>query len=160
VSPGADLGRCAFGEAEQSAFGGTELEDEVAVSELMALAVTVTTGDWWREAGGPLVRVEAARASARSSHARSGGVGPVAITLAAGQHDRATLAHELAHALAGIERGHDDRFRAAEIDLVALLAGPSAAERLAAACGAFGLAVAARSWPAPWRCTGAGFLLR
>lgn len=155
-----DFGRCAFGEAEQSAFGGTELEDEVAVSELVALAGTVTTGDWWREAGGPLVRVEAARASARSSRARSGGVGPVAITLAAGQHDRATLAHELAHALAGVGRGHDGRFRAAEIDLVAVLAGPAAAARLAAACADFGLAVAARPWAPPWRCTGTGFLLR
>ena len=156
----ADHGRCALGEAEQSAFGGTELETEVAVAELTALATIVTAGEWWGAAGGPAVSVATARTSARSSRARRRGLGPVVITLAAGQHDVGTLAHELGHALAGVGHGHDPWFRAAEIDLVAFLAGPATADRLATACAAFELAVAVRPWPPPWRLTGPDFLLR
>ena len=69
------------------------------------------------------------------------------IRLAAGQLDDVTIAHELAHLLAGIDHGHDDRFRAAHLDVVALLAGTGAASMLAEAYAAFGLSAGRRAWP-------------
>ena len=77
--------------------------------------------------------------------------------LADGQLDLATLAHELAHAVAGVDHGHDDRFRVAEIDVVALVVGSDAARSLAESFDAFGLARAERPWPLPWHLDGDGF---
>ena len=79
--------------------------------------------------------------------------------LAAGQRDVATLAHELAHALAGVGHGHDARFRAALVDIVVVLAGPGPAAHLADALARFDLAVALRPWPPPARAEGEGFVL-
>ena len=66
----------------------------------------------------------------------------MAVALATGQRDVATLAHELAHALAGVAGGHDARFRAALVDIVVVLAGPGPAP------------TSPTRWPAstsPWR---------
>ena len=80
----------------------------------------------------------------------------VEIRLADGQLTETTVAHELAHALAGVDRGHDERFRAAHVDVTALLCG-AAARTLAATYRSFGLAVGDRAWPAPWRADGDTF---
>jgi hypothetical protein len=79
--------------------------------------------------------------------------------LAAGQHDVGSLVHELAHALAGVDRGHDERFRAALIDVAGLVVGPAAAASMAAALRQLGLSVAARPWPPPVRLEGDRFLV-
>jgi hypothetical protein len=154
----ADIGRSALTEAEAAAFGGTDLEADREIDDLARRAAAVTTGSWWRAAGAPDVTVTAARASARSSRARDDR-GAVAVALAAGQQDVATLAHELAHALAGVAHGHDDRFRAALVDVTVVLAGPTAAAHLADALSRFDLAVAPRAWPPPARAEGDGFVL-
>ena len=155
-----DSGRAAVHAAEEVAFGGTDVEDERPLAELVAVAATVTAGGWWRRAGGPPVHLAAGRANSASSCARAATAGgPVDVRLAAGQHTQATIAHELAHALAGVGHGHDATFRAAHIDVCAVVAGGRASAHLAAAYRAFGLPLARRGWPTPVRVAGDGFLV-
>lgn len=149
--------------AEEAAYGGTDLERRWRLDELRTLARQVTDGPWWRHADGPVVEIGAARTGAHSSSATSTrpalAPGHVTVRLADGQRDVATVAHELAHALAGVGHGHDARFRAATIDIVAVLAGRPSASALNDSYRAFGLDVAARPWPAPVRGSGDGFVM-
>ena len=153
---GADDGRTAAYAAEDAAFGGTDLDREVELDELRAVAARVTTSDWWGACGGPPVAVDLARAGAHSSSARDGG-GGVAIRLAAGQRTAGTLAHELAHALAGVAHGHDATFRAAVLDVAAMVAGAPTAAGLADAYEQLAVPAGRRAWPAPVLLTGPGF---
>jgi hypothetical protein len=156
-----DDGRTAVYAAEEVAFGGTDATDDHDIAELAAAAAVLTAGEWWRSAGGPHVRVVAARRSAGSSTARAEPVPGAAVDVhvAAGQRTVATLAHELAHALAGVARGHDALFRAAHVDLTALLVGRAAALALTAAYRELGVPAASRAWPSPVRVTGDGFVV-
>ncbi len=139
--------------AEEAAFAGTDLEACVPLDDLVGLARLVTTGRWWP---GPAVEVRPARRDAGSSSTRCRG-GESIIRIAAEQSTRATLAHELAHALAGIEQGHGARFRAAYLDAVEVVTNAEFTDRrlgrhveqLAVAFAAAGLAVGRRDWPAP-----------
>lgn len=144
--------------AEETAHGGTDRETARPFTALQQLAERVVEGDWWRQTGAPPVVMRTARSSARSSSARTAG-GAVEIRLAGGQHDEATVIHELAHALAGLEHGHDATFRRANIDVAAVVAGASAAGAVADAYRAFGLEVAVRRWPPPVRALGSGFAI-
>jgi hypothetical protein len=108
-------------------------------------ATEVTGATWWN-AGSVVVR--SARVDAESSSARAGARG-VEIRLADAQCTLTTLAHELAHALAGVGHGHDERFRRAHVDVVTALAGLEPGEWLAAAYDDLGLAVGTRAWPDP-----------
>ena len=153
-----DLGRAATYAAEEDAFGGTELDVEISLAALVVLATRITAGEWWRACGAPAVRVEAASTAAQSSSARPAGR-DVVVRLAAGQRTSGTLTHELAHALAGVAAGHDATFRAAHVDVVALVAGSEVSTDLAGAYAAAGLAVGGRRWPAPVRATGNGFAI-
>jgi len=159
-----DGGRTAVGAAELASFGGTDLDDQRSIEEVARRAADVVGGLWWRSAGGPPVIVVAARAHGRSSTARWSSrptsASCVEIRLARGQRDIATLAHELAHGLAGIEHGHDGRFRAAEIDVLTVLAGEAQGQSLAACFDSFALAIGPRTWPAPGAVVGDTFVLR
>jgi hypothetical protein len=155
----ADRGREAVYAAEEAAFGGTTLGERRSLRELQGRASMIVDGDWWRQAGGPAVDVVAARSTARSSSARHDARHAAVVRLATGQLDEMTIAHELAHLLAGIDHGHDDRFRAALLDVVALLAGPRAASMLAHAYAAFGLTTGRRAWPPPVRGSGPTFVI-
>jgi len=154
-----DRGREAVYAAEEAAFGGTTLDEARPFGVLRARAGSVVNGAWWRRAGGPPVELVAARPSARSSSARSGSDGRSVVRLAAGQLDELTVAHELAHLLAGVEYGHDERFRVAHVDVVALLAGSDAARTLGEAYRTFGLELALRPWPPPVRAEGDTFVI-
>lgn len=156
-----DDGRTAVYAAEDTAFGGTDAEDDRPLEDLAAAAAVLTAGEWWHAAGGPDVRVVAARQGAASSTARAAPIprAVVDVHLADGQHTLATLAHELAHALAGVARGHDAVFRAAHVDLSALLVSRTAAVALAHAYREIGVPAASRSWPSPVRVTGDGFVV-
>ncbi len=153
-----DAGRAAVYAAEERAFEGTDLDDVDQLGDLGTVAATLTLTPWWRSAGGPDVAVEPARRSAGSSSARGEG-GKVVVRLAADQRTRATLAHELAHALADVDHGHDATFRAAHIDVVAMIAGAAAAAALSCAYVEFGVPPGRRRWPPPVRVTGDGFVL-
>jgi hypothetical protein len=151
-----DVGREAAYAAEDRAFGGTDLDVVEPLDGLVAIAAALTDTDWWRSAAGPPVVLGPARA--QSSSARRDG-GAVVIRLADAQRTRATLAHELAHALAGVDHGHDATFRAAHIDVVAMLAGAAAATTLAAAYTDLGVPARRRRWPRPERVRGDGFVV-
>lgn len=158
MTDGCDRGQVAVAAVEEATFGGTRADIPVDREELHRRLADVVDGPWWRRCGPP-VTWSTPRRSTRSSTARTHptvGRG-VEIRLAEGQLTTATVAHELAHALAGLTAGHGERFRAAHVDVVALLCGARAGESLAASYGAFGLAVGDRAWPAPWRADGASF---
>ena len=112
---------------------------------------------WWRRCG-PAVTV--ARPASRHAIVERRGVRDrVEIKLTDGQLSVATVAHELAHALAGVEHGHDDEFRAAYVDVVAVLAGAAQAVALSEAFAAMGIAAGGRRWPPPHRVAGDGFVV-
>ena len=150
-----DIGREAVAAAEDMAFGGTDLDDPMTRDELECRVGAVVATEWWRGTG-PSIRVTRPRVSARSSSARACGDG-VEVRLTDEQLTLATVAHELAHALAGADHGHDPRFRAAHVDVVALVAGAGAAGSLKAAYNAFELRIGPRRWAAPFRADGDGF---
>lgn len=150
-----DRDRTALYAAELAAFDGTDLERVVGLDAVIAAMRDVIESQWWP---GPSVAIRGARADARSSSARCSAVGGgTTIAIAAGQATMATAAHELAHALAGAEVGHDASFRAAYLDVIAVLTNRSSVERrgdlhgeqLRDALSAAGLDVGNRRWPAP-----------
>ena len=157
-SGGADAGRAALYAAELAAFDGTDLEVPRGQTSAARLASVVTEGEWWP---GPEVVVRAARAGAGSSSCHSVGQNrsgsSLEIRLATVQTTTATVAHELAHALAGPRRGHDPLFRRAYLDLITVVTNSDPTARrhslhvgqLADALRLAGLVVAAREWPAP-----------
>jgi hypothetical protein len=154
---GVDRGRAAVSAAEDMAFGGTELDlalDRASADEAVA---AITGGPWWISCG-PAVTLASPRGGTRSSSTRARR-DHVEITLAEGQLTLATVAHELAHALAGIGHGHDAVFRAAFVDVIAVLAGPDAADDLAGSFRAMRVDPGARTWPAPYWAVGDGFVV-
>ena len=157
--PTADHGREAVYAAEEAAFGGTDLDRTVALDDLVLMAAGVVAGDWWASCGAPPVEVVGGRADASSSSARAGVGTGVLIRLAPTQRTAATVAHELGHALAGVGHGHDGRFRAAHVDVVAMLAGGALATILARAYAAHDVPPGDRSWPPPERARGPGFVI-
>lgn len=153
-----DAGRAAVAAAEAAAFGGTDVDEPVGRDALGALVSAVADGPWWARSGAAAVVVTTPRRGTRSSSARlRSGPGAVEIRLSEDQLTVATAAHELAHALAGVDHGHDAVFRSAYVDVVAVLADAAAAGALTDAFATFGLPVAPRSWPPPFRAEGGGF---
>jgi hypothetical protein len=154
----ADDGRTALYAAELSAFDGTDLEVPLGHAAAARLLAEVTARPWWP---GPAVRIRAARGDAGSSSCSSietGSTTPmVEVRLAAPQTTVATVAHELAHALAGPEHGHDGVFRRAYLDTVMVATnvdptdrrGRLHVEQLADALSSADLALGERRWPPP-----------
>ena len=90
-----------------------------------------------------------ARADACSSSTRQrSGSAPV-IRLAAPQMTPATLVHELAHVLAGVEHGHDPTFRRAHVDLAVSAFGDEPGMWLTEGYAQMGLSIGDRRWPSP-----------
>jgi hypothetical protein len=143
--------------AEEAAFGGTDLDDELDDRRLTEMLVTITGGAWWQSCGVPEVHVRRARADADTSSARGPGGGRVVIRLA--RTSPSTVSHELAHALAGLDCGHSGTFRAAHVDIVTVLAGTVAADHLARAYDAHGVPIGERRWERPVRLRGPGFVM-
>lgn len=139
--------------AERAAFDGTDLERRRPLAELRTLVEDVTSGDWWP---GPRVAVEAARADAELSRAVETSSG-IRVRLAAPQLTVATMAHELAHALAGIEARHGTVYRRALLDVVEVVTNHDPTDRrlllhvdqLSQAFTDAGLTASERRWPPP-----------
>ncbi len=151
-----DSQRAAVYAAESAAFDGTDLESVRPVEVIRRRIVSVSEGEWWP---GPIVTFRLARADATSSNTRcpSSGENPAVISIATSQMTVATAAHELAHALAGVASGHDATFRAAFIDVVAVMTNADSVTRrgdlhvrqLGEAFTAAGLPIGHRRWPGP-----------
>ncbi len=153
----ANVDRAQVYAAERAAFGGTLHERRRPFHDLEQMVQGLVDDPWWP---GPAIVLRRARSDARRSSAvhRAGGTARLAgsgatieIRIAVGQHDEATLCHELAHVLAGVASGHDGRFRAAHVDLARTLLGETARSWLADAYERHGLALGDRDWPAPPR---------
>ncbi len=141
--------------AELAAFDGTDLEDVVEFAQLRTSMMSVMAGEWWP---GPSVDVSPTRTDASTSRCTTSGAGDrTEIRLAGSQTTVATAAHELAHALAGVGAGHGPLFRAAYLDVVAVITNIDTTDRrrelhvdqLATAFSSSGLQVAPRRWPPP-----------
>jgi len=155
---GADDGRTALYAAEAAAFDGTDLEVPLGHDVAARVLADVIGRRWWT---GPRVRIRAARGDAGSSSCSAiddGSTPPMAeIRLARPQTTVATVAHELAHALAGPEHGHDGVFRRAYLDTVLVATNIDPTDRrgrlhvtqLAEAMDAAGLTIGERTWPPP-----------
>jgi hypothetical protein len=154
---GVDRGRAAVSAAEDMAFGGTGVDVALDRAGADLALATITGGPWWASCGPP-VTLAPPRRGTRSSSARARH-DQVRITFAEGQLTLATVAHELAHALAGVDHGHDGVFRAAYVDVIAVLTGPDSADGLADAFRAMGVDPGARTWPAPYWARGDGFVV-
>lgn len=153
-----DSERTALYAAELVAFDGTDLESRLGQSAIAGRVRAVVTGEWWP---GPRVEIRRARADALVSSARccaESGIGSlVIIRLASEQTTVATAAHELAHALAGIAAGHGPEFRAAYLDVIAVITNLDSTDRrrglhvdqLLDALVASDLEVGGRRWPSP-----------
>ena len=108
--------------------------------------------------GAAIARAVAARgAVVLVSGRRAEELEAVLVRIADDQATMGTLAHELAHALAGVGHGHDATFRAAHVDVVAMVAGAGAGVALAAAYADLGVPAGVRQWSSPVRVTGPGF---
>lgn len=159
-----DCGRAEVYAAEAAAFDGTDLEVIRPFEDLLAVVGAVVGGAWWP---GPPVRVVRARRDASSSSARGNAGGVTLIRLAAAQTTIATVAHELAHALAGPDAGHSPVFLAAYLDLVAVITNLDSRDRrhrlhvdqLRDAFRSVDLVVGDRVWPAPPEATGTAIAL-
>jgi len=142
----ADVGREAVYAAEIAAFEGTSYEALTRFDQLIDLARGIATGSWWPL--GP-IEVTPARSDACSSSTRQrGGALPV-IRLATPQMTPATLVHEFAHVLAGVDHGHDGVFRRAHVDLAGSAFGDEPATWLSDGYAQMGLTIGARHWPTP-----------
>ncbi|MGB0111905.1 MAG: hypothetical protein WBP59_01665 [Ilumatobacteraceae bacterium] len=152
-----DSDRSAVYAAELAAFDGTDLEMLLTFDVIERRMEAVLAGEWWP---GPPVVVRAARSDARSSSTRcevGQRSGTAVIRLARDQLTMATAAHELAHALAGADRGHDALFRVAYLDVVAVMTNLDGTDRrrrlhvdhLAEAFDAVGLSTGSRQWSVP-----------
>lgn len=142
----ADIGREAVYAAEIAAFEGTSHESLTPFDDLAALALVIVEATWWPH--GP-IEVVPARSDAGSSSTRQHGGGRPVVRLATPQMTPATIVHEFAHVLAGVEHGHDEVFRRAHVDLVGFCLGDGPVGWLLDGYAAMGLAPGSRAWPAP-----------
>ncbi len=152
-----DADRAMVYAAELAAFDGTDLEEVIGFERVASLLVSVVESPWWP---GPVTAVRPARRDAQSSSTRcavsSAGASTV-IRLADAQTTVATGAHELAHALAGVDAGHGPCFRIAYLDVIAVVTNVDPTDRrrtlhvdqLAAAFADADLSIGTRRWPAP-----------
>lgn len=144
----ADRGRAAVYAAEVAAFDGTSAERVGTIDEMVSLADRVASASWWPRSPVAVVR---RRADARSSVTCQAGSEDPVIRLAPPQLTPATVAHELAHVLAGVTHGHDRVFRRAHVDIVGQVIGSHAVGWLDDAYAAYGLDIGERHWPTPPR---------
>ncbi|MBS1848213.1 MAG: hypothetical protein JST73_08030 [Actinobacteria bacterium] len=148
-----DGDRAAVYGAEDLVFAETLFAEPLGASGVTGLAAALRADDWWRSNGVAFEVVPARRESDHSSARLARHPGDIAqIRLAIHAEDAATLAHEAAHLVAsihGADSAHGDVFRSAEIDVVTVLCGTSAADRLARSFAAARLGCAPRAWTAP-----------
>lgn len=142
----ADVGREAVYAAEIAAFGGTRFESLTPYPDLVEQAGVIIGAPWWPHGE---IEVVPSRADASSSSARQAADRRPVVRLATPQMTPATLIHEFAHVLAGVEHGHDGLFRRAHVDLVGYAFGDEPADWLLDSYASMTLEPGTRAWMAP-----------
>ena len=140
----ADRERAQVYAAENAAFEGTSIESIVDFADLTALAVRVTSNDWWPSPP-PIVKQARNDASTSTTVWRVGQPPEVRITRP--QQTRGTLVHELAHVLAGRNAGHGSLYRSAHLTVAESALGSEPAGWLGQAYRDFGLTIGPARWP-------------
>lgn len=143
-----DRDRAAVYAAELAAFDGTDLEVVRPFEQLVAAVDGVVASSWWPAGPVEVCRSRRDAASSVAQH-RLDGAGTTVVRLAAPQHTLATVAHELAHAVAGPLAAHGAAFRRAHVDVAVILFDDHRAQWLADAYASFGLVLGQRRWAAP-----------
>jgi hypothetical protein len=112
-------------DAESFAFEGSIYEASIGMFELRAVAARLCALQIWRRGGGGTIVVREARVDALRSSAHKS---TSEIRIAAGQDSVATLAHEGAHLISG--DGHGPEFRSRHVEVLRVLAGADASNKL------------------------------
>ncbi len=148
-----DATRSAVYAAEHLVFAETLFAEPIGPAGVLDLATALQATAWWQRHGVPFEVVPTRRESGHSAAVISGaGARGAQLRLSVHQEDVATLAHEAAHLLAataGASPAHGPLFVAAELDVVAVLCGTVAGDRLRRAFTEAGLPIAGRSWEVP-----------
>lgn len=139
-----DVGRATVYAAERAAFEGTSYESIVAFEVVCALAQRIENSGWW---GRRAVLLMLSRSDADSSCTRRGE--PPEVRISAAQMTLATLIHEFAHVLAGVDAGHGNVYRRAHVDLAAWAFGATEGGWLLDAYLSMDLNVGPRTWIEP-----------
>lgn len=145
---GRDTDRQRVYDAEDAAFLDTAYAERLGERGCRWLVERFVATPWWAATGGPVPRLRAARAdSARSTTVlRADGA---ELRIGPGMDQAHVLSHELAHLLATPDAGHGPQYRAAHLDVAAVLLGRHGADRLAERLTRWALDVPARQWPPP-----------
>lgn len=144
MTPAVDRERQAAYDAEDVAFGGTSYDEPMPFGDAANLLRAFCSAGWWAASGLPVPVVAATRVDSNTSYTRLGDeptvhLSPDGCTVATVAHE---LAHLLVHRAADIdEPHHGPAFRRADVTLAGALMGAAAADRLAAAFDAAGLAL-------------------
>lgn len=137
-------------DAEDLVFDETLFTEPLGATGVVDLARLVNADRWWVDNGVPFTVSPARRESLHSSAFVAGDVARIRLSIH--QEDAATLAHELAHLLAGRHdggTGHGPLFRAAQLDTVTLVCGTKTAARLGRAYADAALPWSLRCWQDP-----------
>jgi len=135
-------------DAEDAAFLDTSYADRLGERGCRWLLERLVATPWWAAAGGGTPVLRAARADSTRSTAVTS-AGRAELRIGPGMDHVSVLSHEAAHLLATPGAGHGPVFRAAHLDVAAVVLGRHGAGRLAERYARAGLAVAARGWPDP-----------
>ncbi len=136
--------------AEDMVFDNTIFAEPFGPQGLLGLAVRLNGLEWWQSVGVPFSIAPTRRESGHSTCSFNNDGAVLRFSLAG--ENAATFAHEAAHLVAqhhGATPAHGPLFRAAELDVVTIVCGPVAAERLREVFLSNDLLVAARKWIAP-----------
>lgn len=151
--PLVDRDRQAVYDAEESAFGGTTMDELLAWTEVEVLVAAVTSDPWWIGLGVIPPLLVRTRDDARTSCADGS-----EIRICPAGRTGVTVGHELSHHLTGrltwpapptAEVAHGARFRATALRVAMVIGGAPAADQLATSWRRHRLSVADWHWDEP-----------
>jgi hypothetical protein len=144
-------------DAEDAAFVDTTYAERLGASGCRWLLERMVATPWWASCARPAPVLRAARADSTRSTTVVG-AGRAEVRIGPGMDQAHVLSHEAAHLLAGSDATHGPVFRAAHLDVAAVVLGRHGADRLSERYTRFGLRVHGRRWPPPPECGEGGLL--
>lgn len=144
-------------DAEDAAFLDTTYAERLGERGCRWLLDRLVATPWWAACGRSTPVLRAARAdSSRSTTVL--GEGRSEVRIGPGMDQAHVLSHEAGHLLAAPDATHGPRFRAAHLDVAAVVLGRHGADRLFERYTRSGLRLEARGWPPPPDCGTGGLL--